>query len=111
MNAGLYYRVLIPGQTGMGFVLKSGATGGTREIFWRVFIDYIRSITEKVLLGHLVPHDAKAVFRHLAAFEQILAGSRSSNWLSTFRNDLQYSHANGVWPPTQNQHSCRSAGM
>ena len=99
MNDGLYYGVLTPGQTGMGFVLKSGATGGTHEIFWRVFIEYIRSITEQVLLGHLVPQDAKAVFRHLAAFEQILAGSRSSNWLSTFRNDVQYSHANGVWPP------------
>jgi hypothetical protein len=99
INIGIYYGILTPAQTGIDFVAQGGPTGGSHEIFWKIYSAYIRSITEQVLLGHLTPQDTKAVFRQFAAFDQILVGTRPGGWLSSVRNNIQYRHANGVWPP------------
>jgi hypothetical protein len=99
INVGVYYGVLTVAQTGIDLVAQGGTTGGAHEVFWKIYSAYVRSITEQVLIGYLTPLDAKAVFRQLAAFEQILVGSHSGGWLSSVRNNIQYRHTNGVWPP------------
>jgi hypothetical protein len=99
INAGLYHCVLTPAQTGISFTQARGSLGGTHEAFWKIFMDYIRSINEQVLSGFLIPRDAHSMFIKLSAFEAILDSARHSSWLSSVRNEIQYRHGAGVWPP------------
>lgn len=105
LSSGLYHCVLDANQNGLRLVRARGMVGGAHEAFWGVFDSFLSGATEAVLLGHLPPLDARAVFLKLDAYRAILASAGSgASWLSMMRNEIQYRHAYGVWcPPSVNK--------
>jgi hypothetical protein len=99
ISAGLYSVVLNAPQTGLTMTQARGRVGGAHETFWELFGQFLSEATEDVLLGRLAPADARAVFLKLYHLKQILSRGAGASWLSVVRNDVQYRHAFGVWPP------------
>ncbi len=99
VGAGLYHCTLNPGQTGLSMTHAHGRVGGAHEIFWEIFDSFLSESTDEVLLGHLSPSDAVSVFAKLEALRRIYRRGAGASWLSAIRNEIQYRHARGVWPP------------
>jgi len=109
MGAGLYHCVLNAGQTGFSMTSAAGRVGGAHEAFWEIFNAFLSEATEDVLKGYLAPADARAVFAKLEALRRILRRGAGASWLSAVRNQIQYRHRYGVWPPMSVNSSQRSA--
>ena len=107
ISSGLYHCTMNAAQTGLKMVRARGSVGGTHETFWEVFDAFLASTTEAVLLGHLAPADARAVFLKLESYRSILRlFGGGAAWLSRMRNDIQYRQDHGVWmPPSVNKSS------
>jgi len=104
LGAGLYHCRLNTGQTGLTMTHAHGKVGGTHEAFWEIFDVFLSGSTERVLLGHLNPREAVAVFAKLEALRRIFRRGAGASWLSAIRNEIQYRHVRGVWaPPSLNR--------
>lgn len=99
ITSGLYHCVLNPAQTGLSMVYARGRVGGAHEVFWEIFDRFLSEATEEVLVGRLAPEDARAVFAKLEAARRIFRRGAGASWLSAIRNEIQYRHLHGVWPP------------
>jgi hypothetical protein len=102
IDRGLYHCKLNAGATAVKYVKAAGASGGSHEMFWKIFEDRVHALAESILIGNLIPQEAQSVFMQFQSFEQILgAGPGRHGALSSVRNDLQYKHLFGVWFPVQ----------
>lgn len=103
--SGLYYCQLNPAQTGFSLKQARGRVGGAHEVFWEVFDEFLSGTTEDVLVGHLAPTDARAVFAKLLSYRDILRRGAGASWLSSVRNEIQYRQGHGTWVPSSiNRH-------
>ena len=81
---------------------RSNSNGGSHESAWKVFIQFIRKVQVDISTEYgLVYADELAKLRELE-LNLTNSGSTEGNWLSTFRNEINYSHLHGVWFPYQN---------
>lgn len=108
LNSGLYHCTLNAGETGFSMVSVGSRIGGAHEVFWQIFDGFLSQATEEVL-GHLAPDDARTVFAKLEALRRIYRRGAGASWLSAIRNQIQYRHIHGVWPPLSVNRNQRAA--
>ena len=102
LTGGLHHCILHSLQSGFSIKRAQIPSGGDHAAFWRIFLAFLATHDEKVLLGHLPPSDATQVFLKLSSLRAILNrhGAIAGNWLSRVRNELQYRHTFSAWPPS-----------
>jgi hypothetical protein len=99
-ESGMYHCLLTSSQTGILITRRKHPTG-THEVFWKILIEYLDTLTEQILVGHLAPVDAKDVFTKFGELRAVMKanGASGGSWLSMVRNEVQYRHQYGVWHP------------
>jgi hypothetical protein len=99
VGAGAYHLKINRPQTGLDLNKTGSQGGGSHEVFWDIFDEFIKSASAAAMLGHLTPDEGKRVFSKLEAFRDITKRAAGASWLSAVRNEIQYRHDRGVWTP------------
>jgi hypothetical protein len=99
------YRCSYEASAGRVVCRRIGAKGA-HEDFWRVFDTFLVETTNGILANSaLTQEDQFRSVDKLTELTRVLRseGCNGGNWLSTIRNQVNYSHRYGVWFPYKNE--------
>lgn len=91
-----------PGNSSRVLISKLGSNnGGSHQEMWKLFLQLIVDMEGQLILTQGQSQEALNAVDTLTELRKQLCrrGKNNGGWLSSVRNDLNYSHAHGVWYP------------
>ena len=99
INSGQYLLKLDTNTLDLSF--SSVTEKGSHEALWRTYKDFINQIA--INLPNYIPiqQQRSQIVSQLTQLQNVLClrGANGGNWLSQFRNSVQYRHSYGAWHP------------
>ncbi|CAA9300969.1 MAG: hypothetical protein AVDCRST_MAG68-436 [uncultured Gemmatimonadetes bacterium] len=99
IGGGMYECMFDPARNELRCDVARTGSGGTHEVMWVAFGDTLRKLSNDVLLVEtLTTRDRQDLSNQLSTVAGVL-NRGGGNWLSKFRNAVNYRHEYGAWFP------------